>query len=52
MENKLKGYHTKDIKWKDHKEFLDLENAKDDNNKDKVMEIVIKLFKEGRLRWD
>lgn len=51
MNNPFKDYITKNIKWKDHREFLDLEDAKDDNDKDKVMEIIIRMFKEGRIKW-
>lgn len=52
VENLFKGYCTKSIKYKNEKEYWDLANAIEENNKEKVLDIIFKIYHEKRLQWN
>ena len=50
--NPFKGCITKDVKYRNEKEFLDLTNAIETNDQQKVLDIIFKIYHEKRLRWN
>lgn len=51
MKNEFKDYITKNIKYKNHKEYLELADAIESNEQQKVLDIICKIYFEGRMRW-
>ena len=50
--NPFKGYVTKNIKYRDEKEYLELTSAIESNDQPVILDIISQIYFEGRLRWE